>query len=484
MKYGRVTPEIMKELEDIVGARNVILDKEAMLPYSHDETPADQYGVMPDVVVTPTSTEQVAALVKLANRHLIPVTPRGAGSGLSGGAIPIYGGILLSVEKMNKVLEIDYANMMIVVEPGLVTNEINGLVEDNGLFFAGYPMSLESCFVGGNISENAGGGKAVKYGVTGQYIVGMELVTPEGDVVMLGGKNVKDVTGYDLKKLIVGSEGTLGIVTKAIIKLSPKPKYQSDLLVLYEDVDTAIAAVPLIFSKAGITPTSIEFMDKASVHASCNYLNERLPYQQAGSMLLVSVDGTDKNHVDMDAEGIGELLMRNGAIEVYVADNYTTQERVWSVRRNIAEAFKVYSPHQSLEDIVVPIASIVTLMSKVAAISKKYDIAMPTYGHAGDGNLHTTLVKNPDSTMEEWYEIEEKVLVELYDAVQEVGGKLSGEHGIGSKRKKYMEDLMDPVELKMMHSIKRALDPNNIMNPGKMFDIEPEKPKTLKGDGR
>lgn len=484
MKYGRVTPEIMKELEDIVGARNVILDKEAMLPYSHDETPADQYGVMPDVVVTPTSTEQVAALVKLANRHLIPVTPRGAGSGLSGGAIPIYGGILLSVEKMNKVLEIDYANMMIVVEPGLVTNEINGLVEDNGLFFAGYPMSLESCFVGGNIAENAGGGKAVKYGVTGQYIVGMELVTPEGDVVMLGGKNVKDVTGYDLKKLIVGSEGTLGIVTKAIIKLSPKPKYQSDLLVLYEDVDTAIAAVPLIFSKAGITPTSIEFMDKASVHASCNYLNERLPYQQAGSMLLVSVDGTDKNHVDMDAEGIGELLMRNGAIEVYVADNYTTQERVWSVRRNIAEAFKVYSPHQSLEDIVVPIASIATLMSKVAAISKKYDIAMPTYGHAGDGNLHTTLVKNPDSTMEEWYEIEEKVLVELYDAVQEVGGKLSGEHGIGSKRKKYMEDLMDPVELKMMHSIKRALDPNNIMNPGKMFDIEPEKPKTLKGDGR
>ena len=475
MKYGRITPEIVKELENITGARNVIQDEEAMAPYSHDETPADQYGVMPGVVVTPTSTAQVAEVVKLANRHLIPITPRGAGSGLSGGAIPIYGGILLSVEKMNKVLEIDHANMMIVVEPGLVTNEINGLVADQGLFFAGYPMSLESCFVGGNIAENAGGGKAVKYGVTGQYIVGMELVTPEGDVVMLGGKNVKDVTGYDLKKLIVGSEGTLGIVTKAIIKLSPKPKFQSDLLVLFEDVDTAIAAVPVIFSKAGITPTSIEFMDKASVHTSFNYLNERLPYQQAGSMLLVSVDGTEKDQVDLDAERIGELLMKNGAIEVYVADNYTTQERVWSVRRNIAEAFKVYSPHQSLEDIVVPIAAIPELMPRVAAISKKYDIAMPTYGHAGDGNLHTTLVKNPASTMEEWYEIEEKALVELYDAVHEIGGKLSGEHGIGIKRKKYMEGLMDPVELKMMRSIKRALDPNNIMNPGKMFDLEPQK---------
>lgn len=472
MKYGKLTPDIIREIERIVGIRNVIMDEEAMLPYSHDETSADQYGVMPGIVITPISTEQVAALVKLANKHLIPITPRGAGSGLSGGAIPIYGGMLLSMERMNRVLEIDYENMLIVVEPGLITNEINSLVADHGLFFAGYPMSLESCFVGGNIAENAGGGKAVKYGVTGQYIMGIELVTPEGDVTMLGGKNIKDVTGYDLKKLIIGSEGTLGIVTKAIIKLSPKPKYQSDLLVLYNDVDTAIAAVPLIFSQAGITPTSIEFMDKASVHASCDYLNEHLPYQQAGSMLLVSVDGMRKEQVDLDAELIGELLMKNGAIEVYVADNYTTQERVWSVRRNIAEAFKVYSPHQSLEDIVVPISSIPGLMPKVALISQKYDIAIPTYGHAGDGNLHTTLVKNPKHSLAQWYDIEEKALIELYDAVHSVGGKLSGEHGIGIKRKKYVNSLMDPVELKMMRSIKKALDPNNIMNPGKIFDWE------------
>lgn len=470
MNYGKITPAIVEELRAIAGARQVLVDEEAMVPYSHDETPADQYGVMPGVVVMPTSTSQVQDIVRLANRHLIPITPRGAGSGLSGGAIPVYGGILMSLQKMNRVLEIDDANMMIVVEPGLVTNEINALVEDRGLFFAGYPMSLESCFVGGNIAENAGGGKAVKYGVTGQYIVGMELVTPEGDVVMLGGKNVKDVTGYDLKKLIIGSEGTLGIVTKAIIRLSPKPRHQTDLLVLFPDVGTAIASVPAIFAKGGITPTSIEFMDRASVHASCSYLNEHLPWQQAGSMLLVSVDGTVREQVDMDAEQIGELLLQHGAIEVYVADNHTTQERVWSVRRNIAEAFKVISPHQSLEDIVVPIGAIPELMAKVEAISRKYGIAMPTYGHAGDGNLHTTLVKNPNSSMEEWYETEEQALLELYDAVHICGGKLSGEHGIGIKRKKYMEAMTDPVELNMMRRIKRALDPNNIMNPGKMFD--------------
>lgn len=472
MKYAAITPAILKEIRALVGARNVIADEEGMVPYAHDETPADQYAVMPGVVVTPTATQHVADLVKLANRYLIPITPRGAGSGLSGGAIPIYGGILLSLEKMNRVLEVDYDNMLIVVEPGLVTNEINNLVAERGLFFAGYPMSLESCFVGGNIAENAGGGKAIKYGVTGQYIMGMELVTPTGEVVMLGGKNVKDVTGYDLKKLIIGSEGTLGIVTKAIIKLTPLPRFKTDLLVLFEDVVTAIRTVPIIFSRAGITPTSIEFMDKASVHTTCKYLNERLPYQQAGAMLLIEVDGTSQEQVEEDAERIGDLLMAEGAIEVYVADNYTTQERVWSVRRNIAEAFKAYSPHQSLEDIVVPIGAIPALMPLVDAIAKKYDITMPTYGHAGDGNLHTTLVKNPAHTMEQWYDIKEKALVELYDAVHNIGGKLSGEHGIGIKRKKYMEQLTDPVELRLMRAIKKAFDPNNIMNPGKIFDME------------
>jgi glycolate oxidase len=469
MNYNPLTEEIVKELESILGAKNVILDKEKMENYSHDETP-EEYAHMPEVVITPTTTEQISEVMKLANKHLIPVTPRGAGSGLSGGAIPTFGGILLSVEKMNKVIEIDYDNMMIVVEPGLVTNEINGLVEDKGLFFAGYPMSLLTCYIGGNIAENAGGGKAIKYGVTGQYIMGLEVVTPTGEIVELGGKNVKDVTGYDIKKLMIGSEGTLGVITKAIIKLSPKPKFATDLLVLFEDVESAIKIVPTIISEGGIVPTSIEFMDKLSVHTTCDYLNEHLPYQKAGSMLLIEVDGTNESVVELDAETIGELCLEHGAIEVYVADNYTTQERVWSVRRNIAEAFMVYSPEQSLEDIVVPIGNIAKLMPEIDKISKKYGIKMPSYGHAGDVNLHTTLVKDPDMTMDEWFEVEDKVLKELYDAVYKLGGKLSGEHGIGLKRMKFMKDHLSETELMLMKKIKQAFDPNYIMNPGKIIE--------------
>jgi glycolate oxidase len=471
MNYGRVEKVVIDELIQIVGKKNLFIDEEKMESYSHDETPIEQYKSMPEVVVTPTTASQISEIIKLANKYLIPVTPRGAGSGLSGGAIPVYGGILLSVEKMNKIIEIDYDNMLIVVEPGLVTNEINGLVADKGLFFAGYPMSLETCYVGGNIAENAGGGKAVKYGVTGQYILGMEIVTPTGEIVELGGKIIKDATGYDLKKLMVGSEGTLGIVTKATIKLSPLPKAVTNLLVLFEDVDTAIGMVPKIMTEGGIVPTSIEFMDRLSVHTACEYLNEHLPYQKAGSMLLIEVDGSKQTQVDEDAEVIGELCLKNGAIEVYVADNYTTQERVWSVRRNIAEAFKVYSPHQSLEDIVVPIASIAKLMPKIELIAEKYNIKIPSYGHAGDGNLHTTLVKNPDFTMDEWYEVEEKAIADLYEEVKKLGGKISGEHGIGAKRKKYMEHMAGPGEIAMMRAIKKALDPNNIMNPGKIFDL-------------
>lgn len=472
MKYNPVTKDIIDELREIVGVKNVITDREKLEAYSHDETPAEQYAHMPEVVVTPGSAEEISRIVKLANRELIPLTPRGAGSGLSGGAIPQYGGIVISVEKMNKVIEIDYDNMMMVLEPGIVTNSVNEMIKDKGLFFAGYPMSVETCYLGGNIAENAGGGKAVKYGVTGRYIMGLELVTPTGEIVELGGKRVKDVTGYDLKQLIIGSEGTLGIVTKAIIKLLPLPTDKVDLLVLFKDVRSAIAMVPKIMTGGRIIPTGIEFMDKLSVKTSCEYLNEHLPYQEAGAMLLIEVDGNRAEQVEADAETIGELCLENGAIEVYVADNYTTQERVWSVRRNIAEAFKVYSPHQSLEDIVVPIASIPDLIPELERISKKYEIQVPCYGHAGDGNLHATLVKNPQHTMEEWYEIEEKALREIYTVTKNLGGTISGEHGIGSKRKSFMELVADPVELELMRKIKKAFDPNNIMNPGKIFDFD------------
>lgn len=474
MKYNPVTKEIKDQLIAILGEKNVFADEEKMEAYSHDETDANVYGHMPEVVITPTTPEQIAEVVKLANRELIPVTPRGAGSGLSGGAIPVYGGILVSVEKMNKVVELDYANMLFVAESGIITNEVNELVKEKGLFFAGYPMSLETCYLGGNIAENAGGGKAIKYGVTGRHIMGVELVTPTGEIVELGGKLAKDVTGYDLKQLIVGSEGTLGIVTKATVKLTGLPTAKSNLLVLFKTPKDAIDVVPEIMA-GGLIPTGIEFMDQLSVRTSCEYLNETLPYQDCGAMLLIEMDGTEQDQVELDAEKIGDMCMEHGAIEVYVADNYTTQERIWSVRRNIAEAFKVSSPVQVIEDIVVPISAIPDLIPELEKISKKYDVQVPCYGHAGDGNIHAHLVKNPNSTMEHWLEIEPKALRELYAATDKLGGKISGEHGIGLKRKSYMKELINPAELELMKAIKKAWDPNNIMNPGKIFDLEDDQ---------
>lgn len=468
--YAPVTPAVLDALTQILGAGNVLVDRERIESYSHDETSAEEYGHMPEVVVTPTTTEQVAAVVMLANRERIPVTPRGAGSGLSGGAIPIFGGILLSVEKLNRVLEIDYDNMVVVAESGVVTNEINALVAEKKLFYAGYPMSLETCFLGGNIAENAGGGKAIKYGVTGRYVQGVELVTPKGEIVWLGGKLAKDVSGYDLKQLVVGSEGTLGIVTKAIIKLIGLPTAKADLLVLFAGPKEAIDVVPVIMSH-GIVPTSIEFMDKLSVETSCRYLNESLPYQDAGAMLLIEVDGTSAEQVESDMMAVGELCEQHGAIEVYVAEDHNTMERIWSVRRNIAEAFKVDSPVQSLEDIVVPMAAIPEVIPELERISATYGMRIPCYGHAGDGNLHATLVKDPDTPMHEWHENEQNALRELYAVTRRLGGKISGEHGIGVKRKRFLAENIDPIELGLMRAIKRAWDPNNIMNPGKIFDL-------------
>ncbi|MBL8028489.1 MAG: FAD-binding oxidoreductase, partial [Fibrobacteres bacterium] len=464
--YGKVTDKIIKELQTLIGNSNVLTDEEKREAYSHDET-SHKYSHMPEVVVTPSTTAQVAELVKLANREKIPITPRGAGSGLSGGAIPIFGGISLSLEKMNKIVEIDYDNMTITVEAGMITNEINAAVAEKGLFYAGYPMSLETCCVGGNIAENAGGGKAVKYGVTGRYILGMEFVTALGEVVNLGGKLSKDVSGYDLKQLIVGSEGTLGIVTKAIIKLIGLPKAKADLLVLFNDARTAIKVVPAILSN-GILPTAIEFMDRLSVQTSCKYLNESLPYEKAGAMLLIEVDGSNPEQVENDAIAIGELCEKLGATEVFVAEDRNMIERVWSVRRNIAEAFIVYSPVQSLEDIVVPTASIPDIIPELERIGNTYKMKIPCYGHAGDGNLHATLVKDPAMSNEDWVIAEKAALKELYAVTMRLGGKISGEHGIGIKRKKYYTDLASPVEVSLMRGIKQAWDPNNIMNPGKI----------------
>lgn len=471
--YNSVKQSTIDQLIEICGANFVIYnDPDKLQTYSHDEVAEEKYARMPEVVVKPNAAEQIAQIMKLANRENIPVTPRGAGSGLSGGAVPLHGGIVLSLERMDKILEIDKDNLMAVVEPGVVTNEINDLIKEDGLFFAGYPMSVESCFVGGNVAENAGGGRAVKYGVTGRYIMGIEMVTPEGDIIELGGKRVKDVVGYDLVKLLVGSEGTLGVFTRITIKLLPLPTERVDLLVPFKDAETAINIVPKIMTHGRIIPTAIEFMDQQSFETAYKYLNEHFSHKDAGAMLLIEVDGNNLDQLFTEYETIGELCLENGAIEVYVADNRTTIERVWRVRRNVAEAFKVYSPVQSLEDIVVPVAAIPKILPEIKSIAAEHDVLIPIYGHAGDGNLHATVVKKPEMDMEQWDRTLPEVLEKIYEKTFEHGGTISGEHGIGHKRKKYLEKFIHPSALKIMRRIKQAFDPNNILNPGKIVDAE------------
>jgi glycolate oxidase len=469
--FRKVDCGIVETLSRIVGESFVLFgDPEKLEPFSHDEVAEKEYACMPECVVRPESAEQIAAILKLANRERIPVTPRGAGSGLSGGAVPVFGGIVLLCDRMNRLLEFDRENMTVTVEPGMVTNEINAMIADAGLFYAGYPMSLETCFIGGNVAENAGGGKAVKYGVTGRYVLGLEVVTPTGEIVMLGGKLVKDVTGYNLLQLMVGSEGTLGVFTKIILKLMPLPRAGTDLLVLFRTPEAAIKAVPRIMTGGGIIPTAIEFMDGTSVKASCRYLNEKLDYRDAGAMLLISVDGADRAQVEREAEAVGDWCLKEEAVEVYVADNRTTSERVWRIRRNIAEAFKVESPHQSLEDIVVPIAAIPAMVAGLAEIARRHDLEIPCYGHAGDGNLHATPVMNPAWTLEEWHRKLPVILAEIFRLTKSLGGTLSGEHGIGSKRKSAMSIFCSPAHLALFRAVKSAFDPAGILNPGKIFD--------------
>ncbi len=467
--YNPVTPEIIRELAAIVGAKHLIYDDtERLASYAHDEVADTSLAHLPEVVVKPASAGEIAAIMRLANRELIPVTPRGAGSGLSCGAVPVYGGILLSTERMDRILEVDAENMVVVVEPGVITNEINQAVEPYGLFYAGYPMSVETCTIGGNVAENAGGGRAIKYGVTGRYVLGLEVVLPTGEIVQLGGKRVKDVTGYDLLHLMVGSEGTLGIFTRIILRLLPLPRARAVLLAPFADVATAVAAVPRIMAR-GHMPASIEFMDRLSVQTAYEYLGESPPHPDVGAMLLIEVDGHNQSQIELEYSAVADICLEAGALDVYIGDNPAAERRMWRPRQSLAEAFKLICPVQSLEDIVVPPACIPALMPELERLSSKYEVLIPCYGHAGDGNLHATVIKRPEMLMEEWQRRLPVLLRELYQIVARMGGTISGEHGIGSKRLEYLPLVMDETLLALHRRVKAAFDPNNILNPGKIF---------------
>ncbi len=464
-EYKRVDTDIVETLHQIVGDANVLVSAEAMEPYAHDEVVG--LRAKPEVVVRVRSAEQVAQVLKLAQRERVPVTPRGAGYGLSGGAVPTCGGIVLSTEKLNRILEIDAENLMITVEPGVITGDIHRAVEAEGLFYPPDPASLDSCTIGGNVAEGAGGPRAVKYGVTGHYVCGLEAVLPSGEIITCGGKLVKNVTGYNLIQLLVGSEGTLAIVTRIVLRLLPLPKVQVDLLVPFDDFQAAADTVSDIIAHR-ILPTAIEFMERDSVLAVERLSKKQAPYHDAAAHLLIQLDGNSQEAVNADYEIVGQLCLERGALDVLVARDSRTRDRLWEARRLIIEALNHESPVNHMEDVVVPRAEIPPLLRAIKEIATRYGARIVCFGHAGDGNVHVNVLKD-DVPDERWETLVPAVAEEIYRLSLSLGGTITGEHGIGATRRRYLPLALDETQIAVMRGIKAAFDPNHILNPGKIF---------------
>jgi len=461
--------------QSMVGENFVYYEQEILKNYSKDETPDETLRFLPEAVIKPVSTKEIQKIMQYCYEKNIAVTPRGAGSGLSGGSIPAYGGIVLSFERMNHVLDIDTENLIVVVEPGVITNDINRKLKNNNLFYAGYPMSLETCQIGGNVAENAGGGKAIKYGVTGHYVRGLEFVTASGEVMRFGGKIYKDVSSYDIVHLMVGSEGTLGIITKVFLKVIPLPKERNVLLVPFDDIAQALRLPVVLLKDLGLLPTSLEFMNNQSLDFAYKYCNRSYPYPQANCHILVEIDGDDEEAVFNQSRKIGEKLSDMGAKEVFMADNSVSIEEIWKIRRAIPEAIHLALPLEINEDISLPISRIEALLHGIDKLSQQYHLHSPVYGHIGDGNLHISLAP---IEQENWMEIEPTIRKTFYHQVTQLEGVLSGEHGVGLKRKKYLSLFYSPEEILLLRKIKQAFDPKGILNPGKIFPDNDSPPFT------
>ncbi|MEG1914548.1 MAG: FAD-binding oxidoreductase [Acidaminococcaceae bacterium] len=461
--YAPVTQEVLAALREAVGAEFVYTQEEKLEQYKTDEETDPRFHQRPEVVVAPANTDEVAAVMQIANRFVIAVTPRSAGTSVSCGAIAVHGGIVLLLERLNQVLELNTEAMYMTVEAGVRTVEIQQLANRHGLLYAGDPCSSDSCLIGGNIATNAGGNKAVRYGTTRNQVYTIEAVTPTGDIVNLGARLKKNSTGYALDQLIMGSEGTLGIITKATLKLLPLAPYKIDLLAIFTDLNAAIDIVPTLI-KAGVNPTSVEFMDNSFVRASSDYCELKLPHYEDGNYVIITVETFNEDELESKMEQLDELCCASGATDVLEAD-----ERVWKIRRNCLEATRVLSLVSTSDDLVVPVDQIATTIEYLTTVAQNYPFRVFTLAHAGDGNLHFQILKGELSD-EEWETQVNKFHAEAYAYIYSLGGKLSGEHGIGAKKLVPMEKYTETTELKMMRAIKRALDPQNVLNPGKVFN--------------
>jgi glycolate oxidase len=464
VKYKKVDRQITDKLRAVVGAENIVTDPEALENYSHDETPL--YSAMPEVVVKPTSTEQVAAVVRIAYESCIPITPRGGGTCLSAGAVPVHGGIVLSLEKMTRIIEIDKDNMMVVLETGIINEHLGKALAEHGLFFPPDPVSLDSCTIGGNIAECAGGPRAMKYGVTGNYITGMVAVLPDGSVLKMGGKLLKNVTGYDLMSLIVGSEGTLAIVTEATIRILPLPKVVVALLIPFVSVEDATNfAVDVL--QTDIMPTTIEFMDGDVVRMVSKYLGREIPYMAANAHTIVEIDGSEENTVQAIYNRIGDIALKHGALDVLVGGGTRDKEKIWEPRKKIGDTLKTLTTNVAREDLVVPKKQIPRLIGMLKKCANKYDATVYAFGHLGDGNIHADVSIGKTKQLNA-AEID-KMRREIYEITISLGGTITAEHGIGLSKIPYIGMALDERQIELMRKIKAVFDPKNIMNPGKMF---------------
>lgn len=466
MKYAELQSSWLKELEDLLPEVEFKYDKDSLIDYGHDYT--EDLSFPPDLIIIPKSVEEISKLMRWCNEKRVPVTVRGAGSGLSGAALAVDGGICLSMEKFNHILEIDEQNLQATAEPGVINQVFHEACKVKGLFYPPDPSSWGSSFLGGNLALDAGGPKAVKYGVTNAYVLNLEVVLPSGEVIWTGANTLKNSTGYNLTQLMVGSEGTLGIITKAVFRLIPYPKHKMLMLAPFHSAERACECVSEIF-RAGITPSGLEFMERDAIDYTLKFVPDApVPTSpEIEAHLLIEVDGDKPEQLFEDCEQIHRIVEGFGATEVLFAETEKEQESLWMLRRRVGEAVKSHSIYKE-EDTVVPRAQLPDLLRGVKAIGKKYGFQSVCYGHAGDGNLHVNILKGEMSDHAWEHELSDGIR-EIFHLCKDLGGTISGEHGIGWVQKDYMDIVFPPAAIALQKAIKSSFDPHGILNPSKMF---------------
>ena len=466
MNYTEINNNDIVFFQNQIGEDYVFVDKQSLIDYSHDETEDLQFP--PHLVLKPCNTDHIALIMKYCNQRMIAVTPCGARTGLSGGSLPIMGGIALSMENFNSIIDIDENNLQATVEPGVINQIFRDEVESKGLFYPPDPASKGSSFLGGNLAENSGGPKALKYGVTKDYVLNLEVVLPTGEIIWTGANVLKNSTGYDLTSLMVGSEGTLGIITKIVFKLIPLPTKDISMLVPFKSAKKACEAVSAVFIK-GITPSALEFIERDAIDWTLKYTDVNMDIDDdIQAHLLIEVDGDDMEKLFSDCEKISEIMYDYECGEILLADSKEQKDRLWKMRRLVGEAVKSNSIYKE-EDTVVPRAELPTLLVGVKEIGKKYGFKSVCYGHAGDGNLHINIIKGEMSDYD-WNNELSKGIREIFKLTKELGGTISGEHGIGLVQKPYLDIVFSEKEIDVQKGIKALFDPNNILNPGKIFN--------------